>query len=245
LAILQKSKSNIKKLAVLQSNYIPWKGYFDIIHDVDLFLFYDEVQYTKNDWRNRNRIYTQTGVQWLTVPVSASLDDSIDQAVIVPNRWQMKHYQSLLTSYAKAPYFRYYQEFLEFVYLESKWETISAINQFLIKKISSDFLKISTRFDNSKNFASSGSGHQKLLSLIQSTGAEVYVSGPAAKSYIHAEDYQNAGIQLIWKDYSDYPEYRQLFQPFEHHVSILDLLFNTGPDAPYYIWGWREDSIGR
>jgi len=229
------------KLAVLQSNYIPWKGYFDIIHDVDLFLFYDEVQYTKNDWRNRNRIYTQTGVQWLTVPVSAGLDVSIDQAAIVPDRWQMKHYQSLLTSYAKAPFFQYYRDFLEFVYLESKWEKISDINQFLIKKISSEFLKIPTRFDSSRNFASSGSGHQKLLSLIQSTGAAVYVSGPAAKSYIHAEDYQKAGIQLIWKDYSNYPEYRQLFQPFEHHISILDLLFNTGADAPYYIWGWRDE----
>lgn len=228
------------KLAVLQSDYIPWKGYFDIIHDVDLFLFYDEVQYTKNDWRNRNRIYTQTGVQWLTVPVSAGLDSSIDQAKIVKDRWQMKHYQSLLTSYSKAPFFKLYREFLEFVYLESEWDELYLLNRFLIEKISAEFLKIPAKFGDSRSYQSAGSGHEKLFSLVKSTGAEIYLSGPAAMHYIKAEDYEKAGIKLRWKNYSGYPEYPQLFRPFEHSVSILDLLFNTGPEAPYYIWGWRE-----
>lgn len=232
------------KLAVLQSNYIPWKGYFDIIHDVDLFLFYDEVQYTKNDWRNRNRIYTQTGVEWLTIPVSAGLDSSIDQAKIVKDRWQMKHYQSLLTSYSKAPFFKLYREFLEFVYLESIWDELYLLNRFLIEKISAEFLKITTKFGDSRSYQSAGSGHEKLLSLVKSTGAESYLSGPAAMHYLKIEDYEKAGIKLRWKDYSGYPEYPQLFRPFEQKVSIFDLLFNTGPDAPYYIWGWREKQSG-
>ncbi|MHC1771034.1 MAG: WbqC family protein [Flexilinea sp.] len=232
------------KLAVLQSNYIPWKGYFDIIHDVDLFLFYDEVQYTKNDWRNRNRIYTQTGVEWLTIPVSAGLDSSIDQAKIVKDRWQMKHYQSLLTSYSKAPFFKLYREFLEFVYLESIWDELYLLNRFLIEKVSTEFLKITTKFGDSRSYQSAGSGHEKLLSLVKSTGAESYLSGPAAMHYLKTEDYEKAGIKLRWKDYSGYPEYPQLFRPFEQKVSIFDLLFNTGPDAPYYIWGWREKQSG-
>ncbi len=228
------------KLAVLQSNYIPWKGYFDIIHDVDLFLFYDEVQYTKNDWRNRNRIQTQHGPQWLTVPVSAGLDTRIDQAKIVPDRWQMKHYQAILTSYAKAPYFKQYREFLEFVYLDSEWQLLSELNQFLICRIAGDFLRIPTHFGDSRDYPSAGSGHEKLFSLVRSAGASSYLSGPAAKEYIRTEDYEQAGIQLQWKDYSGYPDYPQLFQPFERAVSIWDLLLNTGPDAPWFIWGWRE-----
>lgn len=229
------------KLAVLQSNYLPWKGYFDIIHDVDLFLFYDEVQYTKNDWRNRNKIYTATGLKWLTVPVYGTIEKRIDEIEIVRGRWQMQHYQAILTNYAKAPYFRQYQDFLEFVYLDTVWNSLSELNQYLIRKIATDFLQISTKIDQSVSYLSTGSGHQKLLSLVKNTGADSYESGPAAQSYIISSDYREAGIELIWKDYTGYPQYQQLHDPFQHQVSILDLLFNTGSDAPYFIWGWREE----
>lgn len=229
------------KLAVLQSNYLPWKGYFDIIHDVDLFLFYDEVQYTKNDWRNRNKIYTATGLKWMTVPVYGTTEKRIDEIEIVRGRWQMQHYQSILTNYAKAPYFRQYRDFLDFVYLDTVWNSLSELNQFLIRKIATDFLHISTKLDQSNSYPSAGSGHQKLLSLVKNTGANFYESGPAARSYIISSDYREAGIELIWKDYSGYPQYQQLHNPFQHQVSILDVLFNTGPDAPYFIWGWREE----
>ena len=227
----------MRKIAVLQSNYIPWKGYFDIIHDVDEFIFYDEVQFTKNDWRNRNRIYTNAGVQWLTIPTTGSITQSIDEVTMASDQWQKKHYYALVTNYSKAPYFKQYQDFLEEVYLCRKWEYLSELNRYLIEHISHDFLGITTAFTNSRDYHSEGTGHYKLLSLLISAGAEYYVSGPAAKSYIHAEDYEKAGIELHWKDYSGYPEYKQLHEPFCHNVSILDLLFNTGPDAPKYIWG--------
>ena len=107
------------KAAVLQSNYIPWKGYFDIIHDVDLFVFYDDVQYTKRDWRNRNIILTANGPQYLSVPVSARRETLIYECKIADTKWQNKHYQALLTNYANAPYFRQYKDFLEYVYLET------------------------------------------------------------------------------------------------------------------------------
>ncbi len=226
----------MKKVAVLQSNYIPWKGYFDIIHDVDEFIFYDEVQFTKNDWRNRNRISTPAGIQWLTIPTTGSITQSIDEVTTAGVQWQRKHFNTLVTYYSKAPFFPQYRDFFEDFYLNREWHNLSELNRYLIKHISQDFLGIQTVFSDSRDYASSGSGHQKLLSLLQSAGAEYYVSGPAAKSYIHAEDYSKAGIELHWKDYSGYPEYQQLNAPFCHYVTILDLLFNTGSDAPKYIW---------
>ena len=226
----------MKKVAVLQSNYIPWKGYFDIIHDVDEFIFYDEVQFTKNDWRNRNRISTPSGIQWLTIPTTGSIKQSIDEVETSGSQWQHKHFNSLVTYYSKAPYFHLYRNFLEDFYLKNTWTNLSELNRYLIMHISKDFLGITTEFTNSRDYESHGSGHEKLLSLLISAQAEYYVSGPAAKSYIHAEDYEKAGIELHWKDYSSYPEYPQLHKPFCHNVSILDLLFNTGPEAPRYIW---------
>lgn len=227
----------MKKVAVLQSNYIPWKGYFDIIHDVDEFIFYDEVQFTKNDWRNRNQISTPTGIQWLTIPTTGSITQSIDEVTTAGSQWQRKHYNTLVTYYSKAPYFKNYKAFLEDFYLNHTWENLSELNRFLIISISKNFLGITTKFSDSRSYPSNGSGHWKLLSLLKSAGAEYYISGPAAKSYIHAEDYEKAGIELHWKDYSHYPEYPQLHKPFCHNVSILDLLFNTGSDATNFIWG--------
>ena len=230
----------MKKIAVLQSNYLPWRGYFDLIHDVDQFIFYDEVQYTKNDWRNRNKIYTDSGVKWLTVPVEGSITESIDQAQIVDGRWAQKHYNTLVTYYAKAPYFSMFKDFFADVYLDKQWPLLFELNRYLTIHIAQDFLGIKTNFTDSRQFHSEGKGHYKLLSLLQSAGAEWYLSGPAAQDYIVADDYQKAGIRLNWKSYDGYPPYKQLHEPFEGRVSIVDLLFNTGPDAAWYVYGWRE-----
>lgn len=230
----------MKKVAILQSNYIPWKGYFDIIHDVDLFIFYDEVQYTRCDWRNRNKIYTSDGLKWLSIPVAGNRDMAIDEVRVADKKWQKNHFSSIQANYARAPYWKEYKDFFEHVYLEMEWEYLYQINRFLIETISREFLGIKTEFADCRNFSSKGQKHEKLLNLAISAGAEYYLSGPAAKDYIIEEDYKKSGIQLAWKDYSGYPEYKQLHEPFEHAVSIIDLLFNTGKDAPYYIWDWRK-----
>ena len=211
----------MKKIAVLQSNYIPWKGYFDIIHDVDEFIFYDEVQFTKNDWRNRNRISTPSGIQWLTIPTTGSITQTIDEVSPAGSKWQQKHFNTLVTYYSKAPYFSKYRPFLEDFYLSHEWKNLSELNRYLIIHISRDFLGITAKFSDSRDYASHGSGHEKLLSLLQSAGAEYY---------------ERCGIELHWKDYSNYPEYPQLHEPFCHNVTVLDLLFNTGDRAPEYIW---------
>lgn len=229
------------KVAVIQSNYIPWKGYFDTIHDVDLFIFYDDVQFTKNDWRNRNKIKVSGGTHWLSVPVGTDLNRTINEVKIQDSAWAKNHFKNLEQYYLKAAYFKEYRGFLAHVYMERKWEYLSELNQYLVKTIAVDFLKCKTAFDSSMNYSPEGKQLVRLLDLLKKCKAEVYYSGPSAKSYVVENEFKKNGIEIIWKDYSSYPEYPQLFPPFEHYVSILDLLFNTGPDAPYYMWGWREN----
>jgi hypothetical protein len=229
----------MKKVAVLQSNYIPWKGYFDIIHDVDLFIFHDDLQYTKGDWRNRNKIVTPEGLKWLTIPVGTSEDRQIVQVEIPENDWQKKHWLTIERSYSKAPYFSRFRDFFFDVYMNRRWKYLYELDRYLITEISKKYLGINTEFADSRDYATSGAKQEKLLSLLKSAGAEYYLSGPAAKDYIKEDDFASSGIQLAWKDYSGYTEYKQQSPVFEHGVSIIDLLFNTGDKAPFYIWGTR------
>lgn len=229
-----------RRVAVLQSNYIPWKGYFDLIHDVDLFIFYDEVQFTKSDWRNRNRIKAADGAQWLSIPTGTNVHQRINEVELSNSAWQNRHWRTLLMNYGKCKYFGIYREFFEHIYIGTVWRNLSELNQVLIRNISIEFLGIITEFSDSSLYPATGHKLDRLLGLLIQTGATTYVSGPAAKSYIVPERFAKSGIELCWKDYRAYPEYPQRFPPFDHRVSILDLLFNVGPDAPRYIWGWRN-----
>jgi hypothetical protein len=229
-----------KTVAVLQSNYIPWKGYFDIIHDVDLFIFYDDLQYTKGDWRNRNLLKSPQGTEWLTIPVGAHLDRLICDVELTDRKWTIKHWRTIQQLYGKAPCFQRYQEFFADVYLKSSWLRLSQLNQFLIQHIAREFLGLKTEFRDSREYAAQGQKQDRLLDLLQKAGATTYVSGPAAKNYIEPSRFEELGVGLVWKDYSGYPEYPQSFPPFEHGVSVLDLLFQVGSTAAWYIWGWRQ-----
>lgn len=230
-------------VAVDQPNYIPWKGYFDMIHDVDLFIFYNDVQYTTRDWRNRNIIKTPNGAKWLTVPVCrGARDRRICDVEIADSAWQRIHYETIRFAYGKAPYFKKYKDFLEDVYLDHEWKYLRELDEYMIKTIATDFLGCRTRFADSRNYSSEGHKHEKLLSLLGNLGDNItYESGPMAKDYIMLEDYQTNNIKLVWKSYDGYPEYSQMYGTFDHHVSILDLLFHVGDEAPYYIWGWRTE----
>jgi hypothetical protein len=230
----------MKKVAINQSNYIPWKGYFDLINDVDLFLFYDDVQYTVRDWRNRNRVKTAQGTIWLTVPVGSDRNRRICDVAIPYQAWQTKHWKTILHSYSRAPYFDRFREFFRWVYLENRWTNLSALNQHLITTIASEWLGIETRFVQAPTLDAEYHKQDRILALLKKVGAEIYVSGPAAKAYLDAARFEQEGIRLVWKEYSGYPEYPQLYPPFEHAVSIIDLLFHTGPDAPFYVWKWRK-----
>jgi hypothetical protein len=231
----------MKRVAIVQSNYIPWKGYFDIIHDVDTFIFYDDVQYTTRDWRNRNRIKTDSGPQWLTVPVGSHRHRrTCDVALPSDPAWAEAHWRRIERSYRTAPWFEHYQEYFEALYRGRTWTTLSEMNQAFVRGIARDLLGLTTRFECSTDYSLSGTKGARLIDLLTQAGAGLYVSGPAARAYLAEDDFARAGIQLEWKNYEGYPEYPQLHGPFRHDVSILDLLFHTGNLAPSHIWGWRQ-----
>jgi hypothetical protein len=220
----------MKKIAILQSNYIPWKGYFDMIAKVDEFIFHDDLQYTKNDWRNRNKIKTKDGTIWLTIPCGSNEKRLISEVLLNDCSWQKKHMELIYLHYKKAPYYEEIRSFLENTYLTKKWNYLSEVNQFLIKYISKELLKIDTQFKNSTDYQPEGLKSDRVLSLCKQANADIYLSGPSAQNYLKVENFFDEGIEIEWMDYSKYSEYPQLHPPFVHGVSILDMIFNIGID---------------
>ncbi len=233
----------MKKIAILQSNYIPWKGVFDMINQVDVFVFFEDVQYTRRDWRNRNKIKTSLGSKWLTVPVKKHpVDVKICDVGISENDWQKKHYNSIKENYSKAPFFNEYHFLLEEIYLNREWIMLSELNIFTTKLIA-DTLGIRTEFVNSVDLNTEGKKDDKIMEICKKLGATDYLSGPAAKDYISEEKFKDAGIGLEYIVY-DYPEYDQLHGDFNHYVTVLDLIFNCGKESPKYIFqGKTEKAI--
>jgi len=227
------------KIAVLQSNYLPWRGYFDLIHDVDVFVFYDDVQYTVNDWRNRNRVKTANGIVWITIPIGNQNDRRICDVEIRDRGWARKHWMTIEQSYRRAPHFETVGPFLREMYAR-EWQSLSELNQTTIKAIAQEMLGITTEFRDSREFALQSSKGDRLLMLLEQLEADEYVSGPAAKAYVDADAFVRAGIKVTWKDYGPYPEYPQLHGPFVPDVSIVDVLMCCGDQAPQFLWGYRQ-----
>lgn len=226
----------MKKIAVLQSNYIPWKGYFDLIASVDEFIIYDEMQYTKNDWRNRNKIKTKNGLEWLTIPVKVeNLNQKIDETIVSDIKWVKKHKATLQTNYGKAKNFNQTKEFIFDIYNKAATtNNLSKINYLFIKYICK-YLGINTKITHSTDYTLSEGKTERLVDLCLQVGATTYLSGPSAKDYIDQSLFDKKNISLQWMDYSDYNEYEQLNARFEHGVSILDLIFNEGKDSKYFL----------
>jgi hypothetical protein len=229
-----------KTVAILQSNYVPWKGYFDLMRGVDEFILYDEVQYTRRDWRNRNRFKSPAGVRWLTVPVQVKgrYLQRVDETLISDPDWAEQHWSSLTNWYRDAPFFGLYRETLEEAYLSTAEEELSLVNRRFLELVA-ELLGITTSLTTSTDYTSRSTKTERLLSICEGAGASVYLSGPAAKAYLDESMFAEAGIAVNWMDYEGYPEYQQLYPPFEHHVSILDLLFSVGPEASNYLLGAR------
>lgn len=216
------------KVGVWQSNYIPWKGYFDYINEVDVFCFYDEVQYIKNDWRNRNRIFGNDGLFWITIPVDKKYtklkisDVSIDNKNILNT-----HFKSMEQSYAKAPYKNQILDLLSPYYLDYQPSTLSELNQVLIKTIS-QYIGITTKFVNSKNYELKNTRLDRLIHLLSQLETTSYLSGLNAKNYIVGNEllFENRGIKVEWKKYGPYLKYERNGVMFDDYVSIIDLLMN-------------------
>ncbi len=222
----------MKKIAILQSNYIPWKGYFDLINQVDDFVVYDCVQYTKNDWRNRNQIKSKNGLQWLTIPVSVKRSSQlINETEVANGLWAEKHLKSLIQTYSKAKFFKDYStELIECYQQVKSLSKLSEINLVFIRWIN-EKLGITTKLHSASDFKLSDDRIERLVGICQQLNANTYLSGPAAKSYLDVKCFSEKNITVEWMDYSSYPEYSQFGDNFQHSVSVLDLLFHKGSSA--------------
>ena len=229
----------MKRIAILQSNYIPWKGYFDLINMVDEFILFDDVQYTKNDWRNRNKIKTRSGVSWLTIPVEKNnLTQLIKDTKVSSPIWQKKHWKTISQNYSKSKYFNDYKDLFEDLYLNTHENYLSEINYKFIKAIC-NMLDIETKIRFSNEFTLEKGKTKRLLEICKQCNANTYLSGASAKSYFDLNLAAKENIKIEWMDYSYSKEYKQLFAPFEHEVSIIDLIFNMGKDAKKYMMSFQ------
>jgi hypothetical protein len=226
----------VKTVAFVQSNYIPWKGYFDLIASVDEFILLDSMQYTRRDWRNRNLLKTPQGLRWLSIPVLAKgrFLQKIRETGVSDPGWRRKHWRTITQNYGKAPYFRSLADRIEALYLESSEEMLSRINHAFIVSIC-DILGIRTRITWDTDYEAVDGKAERLVALCQAAGAQRYLSGPSARAYIDPMLFERAGIALEYMSYDGYPEYPQLYGVFQHGVTVLDLIFNTGENARRYM----------
>jgi hypothetical protein len=227
------------KVVILQPSYIPWRGFFHQVDKADLFVFYDDVQYDKRGWRNRNRIKTPKGPQWLTIPVysrGAQVEHIPIHEIKIcwDEPWNQSHWRSIQHAYAKAPFFKRYAGLLEEAYASTP-ELLADFTIQLAITLARELGIAHTRFlRSSKLEGVLGEKTGRLIAVLQKVGATHYISGPSAADYIEADKFREAGIELEYMVYN-YPAYPQLYPPYEPQVSILDLLFMTGPEAMKYI----------
>ncbi len=222
------------KVGIIQSNFLPWRGYFDFIREADLFIFHDDVQYTKGDWRNRNKIKTQHGVEWITVPVKYNHTGQLIEETLIDysTPWPRKMLNRLQESYRNAPHFEPF--FSELVgLLDAPARSISELNIRLIRWVCGHLL-IQTPLCMSHDYHPQGIKNERLIGILKQVKATTYLTGPAARDYIIPELFEREAIRLVYKKY-DFPVYEQLYPPFEGEVSVIDLLFMTGNGGRNYL----------
>ena len=226
------------RCAILQPSYIPWRGYFDLIRKVDVFVFYDCVQYDDRGWRNRNRIRTRNGTQWLSIPVrsrGAQRDSTpIREIPIVwDSPWNEKHLAAITHNYSKAPYWKTYLPLLKEYYTRRDALLADFTIDFTVA-LSGALGITNSRFLRSSSLPARGAKTDRLLSILEHLEADHYISGPSAAAYLDLEKFRALGITVEYMTYN-YPEYSQLHGPFEAKLSVVDLLLMTGPEAHRYL----------
>ena len=224
------------KVIITQSNYIPWKGYFSVMKDATHFVVYDDMQYTKRDWRNRNILITPQGPKWLSIPINVKgkFHQKINEAKISDKDWAKKHWNFIEANYRKAPYFSYYKKEFSELYNQQESNFLTDINLSFIKKIN-ELLNIEIEIIDSREFELKGDKTEKLLNICLDLEAGEYFTGPAAKDYFNEEIFNEKNIKVTYNSHDSYPQYKQMWSGFNHHVSVLDTLFNVGPDIQTFI----------
>ncbi|MDY0884066.1 WbqC family protein [Dongia soli] len=229
-----------KTLSIIQSNYIPWKGYFDMIRQSDVLVLFDNVQSTKNDWRNRNRIKSANGEVWLTIPIHHSLGKRISEVTVADRKWARRHFRTIEQSYTRAPYMAKYRDWLYDLYNRAaELQTLSSINRLFLYAIL-EKLKIETQVVEAADVLpveelDALSPTARLVAIARKLRGRTYISGPAAQSYLDEISFREAGISVTWMRYEGFPQYPQLHGQFRHDVSVIDLLLMTGPEAQRYL----------
>lgn len=226
----------MKRIVITQSNYIPWKGYFDSMRIADEFVLYDDMQFTRRDWRNRNKIKTAHGVQWLTIPVEVKgkYFQKINETKVSDQNWAEKHRNTIFLHYKNAPFFKDIKYFVEHLYSGVKSDNLSEINYWFLTEIAK-WMEIYPHFTFSSDYILKEERTERLVSICKQLGGTDYFTGPAAKEYMNEVKFSESNINLHYFDYSGYQEYSQIYPPFTHEVSILDVLFNTGKDFNKYM----------
>ena len=224
------------QIAIIQSCYVPWKGFFDLIGRCDEYVIFDRAQYVKRHWHNRNRIKTTSGLEWLTIPVitKGRYEQPIDE-VEIEKSWAEKHWRALELAYRRAPFFEPLAPIVRGWYERAdKQERLTTVNELFLREIAA-LLGLRTRIVRDTVYSVRGSKSERLLEIARAAGADRYLSGPSAKAYFDERLFTAAGIEVEWMTYQGYPEYPQLHGVFEHAVSVLDLVFCTGPQAPRHL----------
>lgn len=217
------------RCAISQSNYIPWRGYFQLISEVDIFVFYDDVQYTKRDWRSRNQIMTPKGPIWLTIPVGKNRNRIIEEVTLPDGEWRVNHLETIRRVYSKQPFFGPLMDIIEPWFVNREIQTLSEFNQGIIRDICA-YLGIKTKFLKSSDLGIKGDRVERLIGICKSIGADEYLTGPAAKNYIDS-DFENSGLKLSWMEYGPFGIYQQIGPEFVNEISIVDTIVMLGEDA--------------
>jgi hypothetical protein len=221
----------VTAVAILQPGYLPWLGYFDLMRSADVFVVYDDVQFDKHGWRNRNRIKCAHGLQWLSVPVRHHdrgkpliLDIEIDNT----KDWAQKHAATIRHCYARAPHLEPLATEVETV-LERGWERLVELDLELASTMAAH-LGVSTRVLRSSDLGVSGERNGRLLEICRLLEGERYLSGVAARDYLDVDLFARNGIEVEWQNL-DHPVYPQLHGGFVSHLSALDMILNCGQDS--------------
>lgn len=228
------------KAGIIQSSYLPWRGFFDFISTVDVFIFHDDIQYTKNDWRNRNKIKAEDDIKWLTMPVKKDkVNKTIANTFLVNEKyWKKKHLRVIGHYYRNCSYKEILNQLISDS-LDIEHKTISELNIYLIKRICK-YLKIDTTILNSNELKVEGQKTEKIINLLKKIKADTYLSGPRADSYLDKELFVRNNINLEYKSYK-YKQYPQLGSSFINNLSIIDLIANCGEKSIDFIKSQEEN----
>jgi hypothetical protein len=232
------------RAVVLQPTYLPWMGYLGMIDIADIFIFYDDVQFSVQSWQQRNKIKSMDGNwMWLSVPIVRKFGQNINEVQVNnTSNWRRKHWSSIYQSYAKAPCFKDYKEEIERIY-KKEWEYLSDLSISIIEKLSELLGVNMPKFIRSSELGDiKGEKTGRLLAILEKIGVDEYISGPAAKDYIEIERFRQKGIKLYWYEYQ-HPVYPQIRGEFIPYLSAIDLLFNTGEDAINYIRAGSKNAL--